>query len=368
MSRKGAATSLVVGIVVAFIIGLGVGYALFTTTAAPQTVTITSTVTKVETEVKTETKPAETVHLIFGLDWAIFGRHAAYFVAVDKGFLAEEGLVVEIVRGYGSADTISRVASGAVDIGFADFGSLIRAKAENPDLDVKMVAVIYGKAPYTIFTLKSHGIASPKDLEGKTIGGPPGDANRVMFPAFAKLAGIAPDKVNWVNIEATAKTPMLLSHQVDAIPEYFMHKAVLEREAAKMNDEVVYFLYADYGLNIYSNGIIVKESLIKEKPDVVKRFLKALVKAFEWTFEHPDEAVDILLKRQPKLDREIARAEIDIVKELVMTPEAQEKGIGFMTEEKVMESIRIVFEAFDLGEPTVKPEDVYTMEFLPTKG
>jgi len=366
MNKKAVSTSLLVGVVVAFLLGIGVGYAVFYATVTPKTVTVTTTLTA--TAVPTETaKPTERVHLIFGLDWAIYGRHAPYFVAVEKGFFEEEGLIVEVVRGYGSADTISRVASGAVDIGFADFGSLIRAKAANPDLDVKMVAVIYGKAPYTIFTLKSHGISTPKDLEGKTIGGPPGDANRVMFPAFAKLAGIDASKVNWVNIEATAKTQMLLSHQVDAIPEYFMHKAVLEREAAKMGDEVVYFLYADYGLTVYSNGIIVKDGMLKEKPEIVKRFLRALVKAFEYTFEHPDEAVDILLKREPKLDREVARAEIDIVKELVMTPEAQEHGIGYMTREKVEDSIKIVFEAFELGQPTVKPEDVYSMEFLPTK-
>lgn len=334
-------------VAVVVVVAIIVGYFVYATAIAPTTMTR---------------------RLVFGLDWAIFGRHAAYFVAVDKGFFRDEGLEVEVVRGYGSADTISKVAGGAVDVGFADFGSLVRAKQENPDLDVKMVLVVYGKAPYTIFTLRSRGILEPRDLEGRTIGGPPGDANRVMFPAFARLVGIDPGKVNWVNIEATAKTPMLLAGQVDAIPEYFMHKAVLEREAAKMGDEVVYFLYADYGLTIYSNGIIFPGRTIREDPELVRRFVRAIIRAWEWTFQNPDEAIDILLSYQPKLDKEIARREIDIVRELVYTEEAREKGLGYMSRAKVEESIRIVFEAFGLGAPTIDPDDVYTMRFHPAGG
>jgi NitT/TauT family transport system substrate-binding protein len=209
----------------------------------------------------------------FGLDWAIYGRHAPFFVAKEKGYYDEAGLDVTIVRGFGSADAVSRVDMGTVDFGFGDLGSLVLARAKGAK--VKMVAMIYSKAPFTVYTLPESGISTMKDLEGHSLAAiSTGDANYVLFQALSKRAGIDATKVNWVFMDPAAKVPMLLEKKVDAITEFIM---TTPRIAATRPD-VRILMYADYGLDIYSNGILVKEEKISKNPELVRKFVQATLK------------------------------------------------------------------------------------------
>jgi len=340
-------TKTIAAIVIAFIVGLGIGVVIGPALAP-----------------KPQPKPK--MHLLFSLDWAIYGRHAPYFVALEKGFFDEEGLTVEIVRGYGSADTIQKVATGVVDVGFGDISALIIAKAKDPKFNAKMVAMIYARAPFAVFALKKSGIKEPKDLEGKTLSAAgPGDINYVLFPYFAKVTGIDPNTIKWKFVKPAVKVQLLVNEEVDAITEFAMQKPVVEKAAADKGGAVM-ILWADYGVNIYSNGIVFREDFIKKHPEVVRGFVRAVVKGFLYTFEHPDEAVDILLKRFPTLDREVARAEIDILKKLVLVPEAQEHGIGYFDSERVQATIDAITEVFNLPRK-VSPDEIYTDEFLPGK-
>ncbi len=337
----------IIAIIIAFIAGLGVGVAVAPIAWVKQT-------------------PEKKIHLLFSLDWAIYGRHAPYFVALEKGFFDEEGLSVEIVRGYGSADTIQKVATGVVDVGFGDISALIIAKAKDPEFNAKMVAMIYARVPFAVFALKSSGIDEPKDLEGKVLtASGPGDVNYVLFPYFAKVTGIDPNSIEWKFVKPEVKVQLLVNGEVDAITEFAMQKPVVDKATAEIGGANM-ILWADYGVNIYSNGIVFREDFIKEHPEVVKGFVRAIVKGFLYTFEHPDEAVDILLKRFPTLDREVARAEIDILKKLVLVPEAEEHGIGYFDPERVQATIDAITEVFNLPRK-VSPEEIYTDEFLPGK-
>jgi len=226
--------------------------------------------------------------------------------------------------------------------------------------------MIYARAPFAVFALKKSGITKPKDLEGKVLAAAgPGDINYVLFPYFAKVTGIDPNKVKWKFVKPAVKVQLLVSEQVDAITEFVMQKPVVEKAAAEKGGATM-ILWADYGVNIYSNGIVFREDFIKKHPDVVKAFVRAVIKGFLYTFEHPDEAVDILLKRFPTLDRDVARAEIDILKKLVLPPEAQEHGIGYFDSARVQATIDAITEIYKLPRK-VAPEEIYTSEFLPGK-
>src|SRR5262245_29156712 len=150
-----------------------------------------------------------------GLDWVISGQHAPFFVAKEKGFYAQEGLDVDIMRGYGSADAVKRVAAGNFDIGFGDAGALVLARGEG--VRVKMVAVIYSNAPYSLVVRNDANIKEPRDLEGVTLAAPAGGAGRAMFPVFAKLSKIDSDKVKWLTIDAATMLPALIANRVAGI-------------------------------------------------------------------------------------------------------------------------------------------------------
>src|SRR6201984_188550 len=102
-------------------------------------------------------------HVVFVTDYGLYGRHAYYFVAMEKGYYAAENLDVEIVRSQGSANTIKQVANGTAQVGFADAFAVVLGRA-NDDIPVKLVAMIYPKPPHAVYVLEESGIAKPKDL------------------------------------------------------------------------------------------------------------------------------------------------------------------------------------------------------------
>jgi NitT/TauT family transport system substrate-binding protein len=307
--------------------------------------------------------PAQAADKIsFGMDWQIFGRHAGFMVAQEKGFFKAEGLDVEVVRGYGANDAIKRIAAGTIGIGMGDTGSLVIARTQG--IKVKAVGMVYGKAPYVLWIRKDAGVRVPKDLEGKTIGSAAGSVVRQLFPAFAKLAGVDASKVKWTTIDAPSHLPMLFSKRVDAVIDYSIGLPTVTKKAQEAGVEIQAMLYADHGLNIYSNAIMVREEMLKDQPDLVRKLLKAAYQGIDWAIKNPAEAAQIVKARHPELDADTAAAEIGIVKDLVWTPEARKNGIGYMDAEKMRVTRDVITQAYEL-KVIVAPDEVYTNALLP---
>lgn len=133
--------------------------------------------------------------------WLLQGDNAPLTVAIQKGYFAEKGLDVNLERGFGSADTLAKVASGQFQIGFGDMYSMIEFNNKNPNDKLVAVAVPYNEAPFAIISLKKSGIDTPKALQGKQLGAPAGDAPRRLWPVLARQVGIAPDSVEWITME-----------------------------------------------------------------------------------------------------------------------------------------------------------------------
>src|SRR5262249_43611314 len=151
----------------------------------------------------------------FALNWFPVGDHAAYWVALDKGYYKAKGLDVTLENSKGSGDTIAKVDTGRADAGLADAAVLIASKARGTT--VKTTGMLFHKTPLAFISVKSKPITKPKDVEGATLGSPPGDAQRQMFPAFAKVTGIDASKVTWVNIEPAAKIPAVAEKRMDGV-------------------------------------------------------------------------------------------------------------------------------------------------------
>jgi NitT/TauT family transport system substrate-binding protein len=99
--------------------------------------------------------------VLFQLDWIPTGEHAAYFAGAAKGFFKEQGIDITLTRGYGSGDTINKVAAGAAPFGVADLGGVLAARARQ-DVPVKSISAIYTHSPHSLFVLKSSGITTFK--------------------------------------------------------------------------------------------------------------------------------------------------------------------------------------------------------------
>ena len=156
--------------------------------------------------------------VVFALNWFAVGDHAAYWVALERGYYKAHGLEVELQNSKGSGDSIAKVDSGRADVGLADAVVVIPRVAQGAK--IKVVGAVFDLTPLNIWTRKDTGITKPKDLEGRLLAAPPGDAQRQLFPAFARLNGVDESKVRWLNIEPAAKFVALSEKRADAVPDY----------------------------------------------------------------------------------------------------------------------------------------------------
>src|SRR5262245_19156741 len=207
----------------------------------------------------------------FALNWFAVGDHAAYWVALDKGYYKAKGLDVTLENSKGSGDSIAKVDTGRADAGLADAAVVISAVGRATT--IKTVGMVFDKTPLNIFSLKEKPLASPKDLEGKTLGAPPGDSQRQMFPAFAKVNGIDASKVSWVNIEPAAKPAAVAEKRMDGVGDYSTGLPQYEKAAGK--GHVAMMPRGDFGFDMYPKAVIARANTLKERPAVLKAFLEA---------------------------------------------------------------------------------------------
>jgi NitT/TauT family transport system substrate-binding protein len=299
--------------------------------------------------------------ITFLLDFTPYGKHAPFFAALDKGFWKDAGFDVTIVKGEGSATTISSYAAGTVDFAFSDTPTLILARSKGAM--VKVAAIIHDKSLYAVGTLEENNIKTPQDLKGKRIGASVGDASRVMFPAFAKLNGIDADSVRWVDMTPPARVASLVLGQVDAVVLFLTETPTFSAKAKEAGKHWKDFPYADYGLDLYSHGLLVRDDLIAKQPDRVKRFVESTMKAWAWSIEHPQEALAIFLKYNPAVDPDQAREHFRIAIKHLLTDTAKRDGIGYIDAEKMKRTVDFVSQSFNVK--GVSADDVYTNQFIP---
>lgn len=144
----------------------------------------------------------------FTMDWIITGSHAPFFSGLDRGVYQRAGLEPTIERGFGGADSIKKMASGAADFVFADIGSMVVARSKGAM--AKALAAVYDRPQYVFYTIKGSGIRTPKDIEGRTIANNIGGVVKDLFPALAAANKVDEAKVKWLIVDAPLIFPALL--------------------------------------------------------------------------------------------------------------------------------------------------------------
>ncbi len=301
----------------------------------------------------------------FTLDWKFQGPTAAFFVAQEQGYFTDEGLSVSIDSGNGSAGAVTRVASGAYQMGFADINALVEFNVANPGQAVKAVMMVYDAPPFGLYTLKANGIASPQDLVGKRLGAPVFDASYKLFPAFAAEVGIDEAAVPRVNMDPPLREAMLVRGEVDVISGHHF-SSILDLQAKGVaRDDIVTMLYKDFGMDFYGNAVIASAGFIESDPAAVAGFNRAVARAWQWVVQNPAAAVDIVAKVDPLIDKALELQRLQLALDVnILTPWVKEHGLGAVDPARLDSSIRQLATALKLP-TTPAAADIWTDAFLP---
>lgn len=315
-----------------------------------------------ETQGSGETEP-----FTFILDFLPNGEHAAYFAALDQGWYEEEGLEVEIIRGNGSGDTVSRVAAGQGDAGSADFSAIV-ASVANQDAPVVAIASYLRRPPHSIFMQDGSGIDTPADLEGKTIGTTAGNSNQILFPLFAELAGFDDSTVKWTTMDAASLGPSLIQGSVDASVFFAGHMPRVAAQAEEQGVTLHQFPYAEYGIEVYSLSVFSHLDTVEGEPEKLEGFVRATMRGLEFVSENEENmesAVTKIIELNPEVDYDAVLGAAQIYQDYVLTEEIANGDVdwGEWEPERVEDSRDTYVEYLDLNR-VVDIDDLYTNDIV----
>lgn len=295
------------------------------------------------------------------LNFTPYGLHFGPVSAKAKGYYQAAGLEVEILRGYGSVESVKRAALGTTTFAMADATSVIYGRDKG--LEVKQIATVLDRSSDAVYFRKSSGIQSPRDLEGRPFGAMAGENHLPLFPVFAKNAGVDPSRINWVYMDSPSKIPSLMAKRIDAMMTFTTEEPNISAVAQKNSVEWDKFMFSDFGVDNYSVGIIASDSLIRGNPALVRRFLNATMKGYLFAVENPEAAAEDFVKVYPESSKALVLQQWRVVMKHFVTPTATEKGLGHITEKKMAQTLDLI-KTFAKIEKNIAPGDLYTMQFL----
>jgi NitT/TauT family transport system substrate-binding protein len=299
------------------------------------------------------------------LNWKYQGPQGMFFVAEDRGYYKAEGLEVTLDQGNGSGAAVPLVANGTYDVGFGDINALIEFAAKKPEEAPIAVYVMFNQPPFTVAVKADGPIRSPKDFEGKTLGGAANDGALKLFPALCKLAKIDCSTVKITNFQPNLREQMLMQGQVDGVFGY-VNTIRFSAKLMGVEDKLLrYINYGDYGMDLYSNAIIVSKKLAAEKPEAVRGLVRAINRGLLDSLKDLDASVAAVAKREPLIKVPVERERFEAtLKDEMNHPEIAKIGLGNVDVARLKKSIDILVDANSLPR-TPSVEEIFTPAFLP---
>jgi NitT/TauT family transport system substrate-binding protein len=303
-------------------------------------------------------EPAELTKVSLRLDWVAQGYQAPFYAALGLGYYEEEGLDVEILDGRGTSTTIKVVANGNNTFGFGQLSEMALA-VTNHEVPLKAVAGVFQQMPDAIFARAGSGIATPADLAGKEVISSAGDSTRNFFPALAEANGFDADSVTFLNVSSESKTTAFVAGKGDAMLNFASDEFIVEE--AGVDADVL--KYADFGVNVISQGLFTSTDFLEQNPDIVAGFVRASMRGLDYARDNPEEASKWVLEYRPGAEKP-AQALFELNSSLPLMETANSAGhpTGYMAPEDWAQSISLLQQYQDMQD--VPADQIYTNEFV----
>jgi NitT/TauT family transport system substrate-binding protein len=300
------------------------------------------------------------------LNWMYYGSHAPFALGKDKGFYKGAGINLDIRSGNGSGSAHRLVANGDSDFSYGSCASMINLAAQGAPL--VSVGVIDATGTEAIIVRPDAGIKKIQDLKGKSLLTTANAGVNTFFPIVLAKAGLSEGDVGLINVPDAALVSSYLQGSGGAVG---MLGGLDDKPAeikANGGAAPVTFPYSDYGVNQVGYCITTTKDTVKNKPDLVKRFVQATMRAYADTMKNPDAAVasmaDIvggtMNEEQGKAQ---ARAVLDVTIAVLFSAANKDKKLGLNVPSDWDDMVALMKKYNDL-DPKADPKSFYTNEFL----
>ncbi|KKW68401.1 ABC transporter permease [Lampropedia cohaerens] len=302
--------------------------------------------------------------LKFTLDFRVTSQTSPFFLAAAKGYYAEEGLEVQIDVGSGSVASITRVASGAYDLGLGDISALIEFRANNPGAaGVTGVYQYYNRAPFVIIGRRDRGITEDfHSLKGKRVAAAAVESTRRAWPMVARQLNVPQDWFEWVTTDFSARDNVVVRGDVDAAT--YFHDSAVSLFARVPQEQLAVLEYVKTGTHLYGNAILASDALLAERPELVRAFLRASNRALLETLADASPALDATFQREPLLQPDVERQRWAISRGYIAAPETASVGLGGVDPEVLHNQVQAVAQTFAL-ERVPSPDSIFNDAYLP---
>ena len=266
----------------------------------------------------------------FRLNWTLYGEHAPFFVARDKGFYAQEGIEVEIQEGSGSTTVAQLVASNNSPVAYVDAATMMRGISNG--MPIKAVGVTLQQSPMAfIYRADAARPTKISEIKGSRIALTAGDASLTIFTAFMGKIGMKLEDVQMITVaNPQGKEQAVLNKQADALLGYFMDQGprMQLQTGVKMGWTRLYDLG---GVTTLSSAVIANNNWLKDakNQDLLRRFLRASQRGWQHAYDNRAEAAELFRKAAPAFTQEIALLEVDGTMSIIRTERTKGKAIAW---------------------------------------
>jgi NitT/TauT family transport system substrate-binding protein len=303
---------------------------------------------------------AEPDKVSFRLGFFLAGHRLPYVTALKKGYYQAENLDVDLREGEGGVANAQLVANGNLMIAESDAAST--ASLRDKGINLKVISTFGQVTSMAIVAWKDAGVNMPADLAGKRLGVTPGEVPLLVLPAFLANNKVDPASVRQVPLDGATKFTTFINHQTDAATTYITS---LPPPYFSQQDQFNLFMYSDSGLAMLADCLMVTDDTIRTKSDVLRRFLRATVRAFKDCEANPNECAQYAKQFKETADPDLLLKQWALSVPLRHTANTMDKPIGWMAEQDWVTTLDILRKNGLLNTPT-QPSDVYTNDLLPS--
>jgi NitT/TauT family transport system substrate-binding protein len=295
----------------------------------------------------------------FRLNWLLYGFHTPFYLGLERGYYKDEGIDLTIGEGQGSVRAVQTVGAKGDMFGLADGGSVVAGVSKGAP--VKAVMAVTNSSPYSLAVRTDSGIKTLKDVEGKTIATAPGEAGLQLLPALFARNNVDIDKVKILRVEGAGKMVAVAEKRAEGLMAGLDNQSLtLPKEGVPLID----FAYSKYGTNTVGLTIFTNTDVIRENPDLVRRFVKATVRSFDAAIKDPEASIKAGQKMKADLETALSLAQLKVGIGLMKTEATAKLPTGYFAQKDWEDTLELMKKYMSLETP-MKASDYFTNEFLP---